>query len=80
MADLVVKDEDARRLRVRLVLFENEIATLKDKVGHKDGRINQLMTQCDDTRIQLDSMSEKCREQETQLRVQAREHSSLKVC
>ncbi len=78
-SDLLVKDEDARRLKVRIGMLQDDNAALKDKVGLKDTRIHHLVLECDDLRIQLDSTAERHRRLEDQLRIQAREHAKLKV-
>ncbi len=77
--ELVVKDEEARRIETRNVLLRNDNASLQDCIGQKESRINQLTGQCQGLRLQLDSASEACREQEMQMRIQTRELSTLKV-
>lgn len=78
--DLVVKDEEARRLKLRIVLLRDETATLRDQMAQKDSQIYTLSQQYDDIRAQLDRTNKTCAEQENQLRSQAREQASLKVC
>ncbi|CAK7219631.1 hypothetical protein SCUCBS95973_003881 [Sporothrix curviconia] len=76
---LVVKDDDIRRHRVQMVLLQEENSRLKDQVLALNGRVGSLTTQYDDAQIQLDGLSHKCREQDGQLRSQAREHASLRT-
>lgn len=77
--NLVVKDEEARRLKLRVVVLRDEAATLRDQVADKDSRIRKLSQQYDDIRVQLDQIKQTCINQETQLRSQARQQSELKV-
>lgn len=77
--DLVVKDEEARRLKLRVVVLRDEAATLRDQMTDKDSKIRKLSQQNDDIHVQLDRMKQTCTSQETQLRSQARQQSELKV-
>lgn len=77
--ELVVKDEEARRLKLRVVLLRDEVATLRDQLADKDSRIRKLSQQYDEIRVQLDRMNQACMDQETQLRSQARQQAELKV-
>lgn len=77
--NLVVKDEEARRLKLRVVVLRDEAATLRDQLADKDSRIRKLSKQYDDIRVQLDQLNQTCINQETQLRLQARQQSELKV-
>lgn len=77
--DLVVKDEEARRLKVRVVVLRDETAALRDQLADKDGKISKLSQQHDDIRVQLEHLNQTCASQETQLRSQARQQSELKV-
>src|SRR3569833_3424954 len=78
-ADLQVKDEEARRLEVRIVMQRDTISDLQDQISQMDNKIGQLAVQRDDLRIQLDSAKDEKRELESQVRVQARKQSNLKV-
>ncbi|KAJ4395889.1 hypothetical protein N0V93_000104 [Gnomoniopsis smithogilvyi] len=77
--DLVVKDEEARRLKLRVVVLRDEVATLRDQLADKDSRIRELSQQYDDIVVQLDRVNQTCTTQETQLRSQARQQSELKA-
>lgn len=77
---LVVKDEEARRLKLRVVVLRDEAATLRDQLADKDSRIRKLSQKYDDNCVQLDHLNQTCASQETQLRSQVRQHSELKVC
>lgn len=77
--DLVVKDEEARRLKLRVMVLRDEVATLRDQLADKDSKIHKLSQQYEDKRVQLDHMNQTCINQETQMRSQARQQSELKV-
>lgn len=77
--DLAIKDEEARRLKLRVVVARDEAAALRDQLADKDSRIRQLSQKYDDIRVQLDHLNQTCANQEAQLRSQARQQSELKV-
>lgn len=77
--NLVVKDEESRRLKLRSVLLEDEKETLKDNLSRTNDKLRRLTIQCDTFRGDLESSAQAGRQQETQIRVQARELSNLKV-
>ncbi|CAK7205500.1 hypothetical protein SEUCBS139899_008276 [Sporothrix eucalyptigena] len=76
---LIVKDDDIRRHRVQMVLLQEENSRLKDQVSSLNGRVGTLTTQYDDAQLQLDGLNHKCREQDGQLRAQAREHATMRT-
>jgi hypothetical protein len=77
--DLLVRDEETRRMRLRSMVLADEAASLKDQMSHRSSRIKALTEQIDDVRHQLDSAQEKCRRQEKLMHAQSREIASLKV-
>lgn len=77
--ELVIREEDARRAKVRQLLLQDEASTLKDQITQRDARIKDLVDQADDVRQQLDSLHERCRRQEKVMQTQNREISNLKV-
>ncbi|KAK0667251.1 hypothetical protein QBC41DRAFT_254529 [Cercophora samala] len=76
--ELVIRQEDARRAKVRQLLLQDEASTLKDQIIQRDARIKDLADQADDVRQQLDSLHERCRRQEKVMQTQNREISNLK--
>lgn len=76
---MVVKDEEARRLKLRMNLLRDENTTLKDQVSQKDGKISRLNSRVDDIRAQMEVALEKTRKQEKELRVLTRNESNLRV-
>ncbi|KAI3396274.1 hypothetical protein diail_12356 [Diaporthe ilicicola] len=77
--DLIVKDEEARRLKLRVIVLRDEVAALRDQLAEKDDRISNLSQQYEDIRTQLDRMNQTCQDQADQLRSQARQYSDLKA-
>ena len=77
--DLLVKDEGARRLKLRNMVLDDDASVLRDQLAQKDGRIQELFAQFDDVRSQLDGAHEKSRRQDNLMQSQAREIANLKV-
>ncbi|KAH8887772.1 hypothetical protein GQ53DRAFT_826768 [Thozetella sp. PMI_491] len=77
-ADLLVKDEEARRLRVRNVLTRDENDSLKDQLSLSDEKIKDLVNQGNMARNRLDSATQKSSQQERRLRSQTREIANMK--
>ena len=77
--DLLIKDEGARRLKLRSMVLDDETSALRDQLAQKDGRIKELFAQFDDVRSQLDGALEKSRRQDNLVQSQAREVANLKV-
>ena len=77
--DLLIKDEGARRLKLRSMVLDDETSSLRDQLAQKDGRIKELFAQFDDVRSQLDGAHEKSRRQDNLMQSQAREIANLKV-
>lgn len=78
--EILVKDEETRRMRLRSMVLSDEAASLKGAVAQRESRIKSLAEQTSDARAQLDSLQEKCRRQEKMMQNQAREIANLKVC
>lgn len=76
---MVVKDEEARRLKLRVMVLRDEAGALRDQLADKDSKIRKLSNQYEDICVQLDRMNKTCANQETQLRSQARQQAELKV-
>jgi 21S rRNA (uridine2791-2'-O)-methyltransferase len=77
--DLLVKEEETRRLKLRSMVLGDETSALKDQLVLKETRIKELVEQVDDIRSQLDGAQEKSRRQDNLMQSQAREISNLKV-
>lgn len=64
---------------MQVVLLQDENGRLKDQVSSLGDRVGSLTSQYDDAQRQLDGLNHKCREQDNQLRAQAREHTALRT-
>lgn len=77
--DLIIKDEGARRLRLRILMLENENDELHEQLALGDDRIDVLEQEDEELRVQLGQAQEDVCRQETELRIQTRELQNLKV-
>jgi len=78
-ADLIIKDEGARRLRLRILLLENENDELHEQLALADDRIDGLEQEGEDIRAQLEVAQEDSHRFEAELRSQNREMKNLQV-
>ncbi|CAK7271418.1 hypothetical protein SEPCBS119000_004596 [Sporothrix epigloea] len=77
--ELVVKDDDMRRYGVQMILLRGEKSRLEEQVLGLNNRVRTLNSQSEEAHLQLEELNRKCREQDIQLRAQAREHASLRT-
>ncbi|KAI1756311.1 hypothetical protein F4782DRAFT_328106 [Xylaria castorea] len=77
--EILVKDEDVRRLRVRILLLRDENTTLRDQVDLNTGANAKLVSRCDNLNAQIEAKAAIADSQEEQLRKQEREYSNLKA-
>lgn len=75
----IIKDEGARKLRLKIMLLENENVDLHEQLALADERIDDLDQEADRLQTELDSAWQDLERQEVELRSQARESNSLKV-
>lgn len=78
-ADLMVKDEDVRRLKLRILLLQNEKTSLQDEIAQNGSVTAKLSRRCEALGTDLETKAEVVRSQEQQLRKQQREFEQLKV-
>ncbi|KAK4099992.1 hypothetical protein N658DRAFT_473921 [Parathielavia hyrcaniae] len=76
--DLVVKDEEARRLKLYSIILRDEALALRVQLAQSEIRITHLVDQVDGVRGQLDGALERSRKQAKLVQSQAREISNLK--
>lgn len=76
---LIIKDESARLLRLRILLLENENDDLHEQLALADDRIDELEQEGDDVRAQLEQAREDSNRCTAELRSQSREMEALKV-
>ena len=77
--EILVKDEEARRLKLRSQLLRNDNATIKEDLARKEERIRELVAQHEAVLEQLHRTSEKARQQENRTRSLERELANVKV-
>lgn len=77
--EILIKDEDVRRLRVRILLLRDENTSLRDEIAHNNDTNTQLVAKCEDLGAGLEAKMDVIRSQEKQLQKQEREYSNLKV-
>lgn len=78
-SDLLVRDEDVRRLKLRVLVLRDENTTLREQISQNSDENARLAAQCKGLGAQLEAKIEVVRSLEKQLRKQEREHSNLKV-
>ena len=78
--DSIVKDEGARRLRLRILMLENENDDLHEQLALGDDRIDLLEQEGDELREQLERAHDETQRHEADSRVQTRELNNLRVC
>ncbi|KAL3424365.1 hypothetical protein PVAG01_03646 [Phlyctema vagabunda] len=76
---LVGKDEDARRLRVRMLLLEHDNNDLHYQLAQADDRMDDLAQDREELRTQLDETIEIAAALENEMRSQTREITNLKI-
>ncbi|TVY81503.1 hypothetical protein LSUE1_G001212 [Lachnellula suecica] len=77
--DMIVKDEGARRLRLRILMLENENDDLHEQLALSDDRVDVLEAQGDELREQLERVEDDAQRHEADARVQARELSNVRA-
>lgn len=78
-AELLVKDEEVRRLRVRNTLSRDDNTAIKEQLAQRDERIRSEAAKCVQVQSQLQHVKRTAEQQEKHMRVQAREMAKLKV-
>lgn len=78
-AELIVRDENSRRLRLRILLLEEEVADLNEQLCGDDERITDLEQERDDLKAQLEQNEEEARRIDGNFRLATREVNGLKV-
>ncbi|TVY22411.1 hypothetical protein LHYA1_G008524 [Lachnellula hyalina] len=75
----IVKDEAARRLRLRILMLENENDDLHEQLALGDDRIDVLEQEGDELREQLERAHDEIQRHEADARVQTRELNNLRA-
>src|SRR5687767_10259939 len=77
--ELVKRDEDARRLKLKTVALRDDNAALKENLSQKDSYYRQWIKQRDQLRAELDEARDMIRSHETRAKKQNLEMTNLKV-
>jgi chromosome segregation ATPase len=77
--DDIVKDEAARRLRLRIILLENENDELHEQLAVGDERIDVAEQEIEELYEKLRLAQDDLSQKEAEMRSQAREVGNLKV-
>ena len=78
-SNLIIKDESARRLRLHILLLEDENDDLHEQLAIEDDRIDSLELEREDLQSRLQSTETEFRRHEKEMCLQARELNNLKV-
>jgi peptidoglycan hydrolase CwlO-like protein len=78
--DLAVEEEKARRLRLGILLLEDENDDLHAQLAQDDDRIDHLEEDAQALQSQLDTMEGETERLRAELRMKSREVEKLKVC
>jgi hypothetical protein len=79
LVDLIHRDEEARRLRLRILYARDENSLLKGRISQQDIRHRHLSKQSDKVRAQLDGTKATIHTQDARLKKQTIEIANLKV-
>jgi peptidoglycan hydrolase CwlO-like protein len=77
--DMIIRDEGSRRLRLRILMLENENDDLHEQLALGDDRIDVREQEIEELRGQLGYAQEEICRQEAELRTRARELQNLKA-
>ncbi|KAL6710578.1 hypothetical protein ACN47E_008626 [Coniothyrium glycines] len=77
--EVVVKDEDIRKLRVRECLLQDENCDLREQLDEEQARFDDLEHALDEAFIQIDEQKAGAEAAQNQIRTQAREVANLKA-
>lgn len=78
-SDFIIQDEAARRLRLRILLVEDENDELYEQLAIGEDSIDLLEQNCAELQRQVEQTEAISHRYETELRIKARELSKLKV-
>lgn len=77
--DSITRDEEARLLQLRLLTMRDENAALREKLGERDFKISTHTRETDQIRLDLEDSKQTIRAQESRLKKQDVDMTSLKV-
>lgn len=76
----IAQDEDCRKLRVRVLLLEDEIDHIAQQLGNEQQRCDNLQQDLDEANNQLEDFDAFRQQTENSVRTKARQLDSLRVC
>lgn len=77
--ELIVKDEASRRLRLQILLLENDNDEMHAQLAAGEDRIDTVEEDNEDLRARLEQAQEDGKKVEAEMRVQTRELNNIKV-
>lgn len=78
--DVVVKDEEIRKLQVSQCLLADDNSDLHEQLEEEQARSDELENALDDALLNLDEQKAEGEAAQNQIRTQSREIANLKVC
>ncbi len=78
-SDFIIQDEAARRLRLQVLLLENENDELNEQLAIEDNRIDELEQDCAELQGQVEQAEATSHRYKTEVLLKTRELSNLKV-
>ena len=76
---MVSKDEDARRLKLKAHLLNDDKGTLQERLSQKDDHISKMSAKYHQTVSELQAVKETVRKQDAQMKSQTRDFAHLQV-
>ena len=77
--EIVTKDEDIRKLRLRECLLQDEVDELHEQLEEEQARLDDVESALDDALMSLDQQKAEAELAQNQIRTQSREVANLKV-
>jgi predicted RNase H-like nuclease (RuvC/YqgF family) len=77
--EVVVKDEEIRKLRVSQCLLESDNSDLHEQLEEEQARSDELENALDDALLNIDGQKAEAEAAQNQIRTQSREIANLKV-
>ena len=77
--DCISRDEDIRKLRLQLLLVEDENEELQDNLAHEEENSYELTRQLDESNTRYENLDAEVRNSANELRLRNRELDNMKV-
>jgi predicted nucleic acid-binding Zn-ribbon protein len=79
IVDTIIKDEDIRKLKCRLLLLQDENDSLNDQLATEEEHADELQHRLDSVEGELEELEISSREVENELRIKTREYENALV-